>query len=89
MVKMKLRSSVVKDLQNVERMLRRRLILGCRDIFDDWTIGKRLESPLAGLRSHRVDEYRIIYRVQASSEIDIIAIGHRGDIYERIEQRKK
>lgn len=89
MVKMKLRPSAENDLQRLDRTLRRRLILGCRDVFDDWTIGKRLGSPLHGLRSHRIDEYRIIYRIHASSEVDIIAIGHRNEIYERMEKRKK
>lgn len=86
---MKLRPSAEKDLQCLDRILRRTLILGCRDIFDDWTIGKRLASPLHGLRSHRIDDYRIVYRVQASSEVDIIAIGHRNEIYERLEKKKK
>ncbi len=89
MVKMKLRLSVEKDVQHLDRMIRRRLILGCREVFDDWTVGKRLATPLQGLRSHRVEDYRIIYSVQASSEVDIIAIGHCSDIYERMEKRKK
>jgi len=89
MVKMRLRSSAERDLQRLDRELRRRLILGCRDVFDDWTIGKRLSSPLQGLRSHRIGEYRIIYRIRASSEIDLIALGHRKDIYERMEKRKR
>jgi mRNA-degrading endonuclease RelE of RelBE toxin-antitoxin system len=83
---MRLRESVQRDLRRLDRILRRQLILGCHDVFDDWTIGKRLESPLHGLRSHRVGNYRIIYRVHASSEVDIIAIGHRSDIYERLMQ---
>ncbi|MBI1812270.1 type II toxin-antitoxin system RelE/ParE family toxin [Candidatus Peregrinibacteria bacterium] len=86
---MKLRPSVENDLRRLDRMLRRKLILGCRDVFDDWTIGKRLGTPLHGLRSHRVNEYRIIYKIHASSEIDIIATGHRNEIYERMEERKK
>lgn len=89
MVKMKLRPSVEADLKRLDPMLRRKLILGCRDVFDDWTIGKRLGSPLSELRSHRVDEHRIIYRIQKSSEVDIIAIGHRSEIYERMEKGKK
>lgn len=88
MVKLNLRPSVEKDLGRLDRLLRRKLILACRDVFDDWTIGKQLRNPLHGLRSHRVDEYRIIYRVRASSEVDIVAIGHRKDIYERMTRRK-
>ncbi|MEK7218520.1 MAG: type II toxin-antitoxin system RelE/ParE family toxin [Patescibacteria group bacterium] len=88
MVKLRLRASVESDLKRWDRTVRRRLILGCQEVFDDWTIGKRLSSPLQGLRAHRVGEYRILYRVRASSDVDIIAIGHRSDIYERMEKRK-
>lgn len=89
MVKIILRSTAKNDLKLLGRALRRSLLLACREIFDDWTIGKQLDSPLRGLRSHRMDQYRIIYRIHASSEIDIIAIGHRSEIYERMEKRKK
>jgi mRNA-degrading endonuclease RelE of RelBE toxin-antitoxin system len=84
MVRIKLRPSVEKDLERLDRTLRRKLIIACRDIFDDWTIGKLLGNSLRGLRSHRMDDYRIIYHVYGSSEIDIVAIGHRKDIYERL-----
>lgn len=87
MVKIKLRPSVENDLKRLHPALRRKLIIGCRDVLDDWTIGKQLESPLQGLRSHRIDDYRILYKVQRSSTIDIIAIGHRKDIYERVAKR--
>lgn len=88
MVRMKLRPSAENDLKQLDPIVRRKLILGCRDVFDDWTIGKHLGRKLHGLRSHRIDEYRIIYRVQSSSEVDIIAIGHRRDIYERMKKRR-
>lgn len=86
---MTLRPSVERDLKSLDRLLRRRMILGCRDIFDDWTIGKGLSGSLRGLRSHRVDDYRIVYKVKASNEVDFVDIGHRSEIYDRLEKRQK
>ena len=77
MVKIVLRSSAKQDLKRMGRDLRRMLLHACMDVCDDWTIGKQLKSPLQKFRSHRVGEYRILYRVQTGSEVDIIAIGHR------------
>ena len=88
MVKMVFRSSAVKDLDRINRSFRRGLLQGCRDVFDDWTIGKRLSGKLAGLRSHRIGEYCILYRVQQSTRVEIVAIGHREEIYERAERGK-
>ena len=86
MVKMAFRSSAVTDLNRIDRSLRKGLLQGCRDIFDDWTIGKRLSGKLAGLRAHRISDYRILYKVQASVRVEIVAIGHREEIYDRMEK---
>ena len=88
MVKMSFRSSAVNDLDRIDRSLRRGLLQGCRDVFDDWTIGKRLSGKLAGLRSHRIGDHRILYRVQESARVEIVAVGHREEIYERAERGK-
>lgn len=89
MVRMKLRSSVERDLERLDYIIRRQLILGCKELCDDWTIGKILSGPLKGLRAHRVGTYRILYRVRASSEVDIVTIGHRREIYERVGKQKR
>ena len=73
-----------QDLKRFSHALRKTLLLECRDIFDDWGIGKVLTGPLEGYRMHRVGVYRIIYIVKESSHIEIVAIGHRKDIYERM-----
>ncbi|MBI5794634.1 type II toxin-antitoxin system RelE/ParE family toxin [Candidatus Uhrbacteria bacterium] len=82
MVKMAFRSSAERDLARLARPLRRTILGACRDIFDDWAIGKSLTGPLAGYRMYRMGVYRIIYAVRGSSSIEIVAIGHRKDIYE-------
>lgn len=83
MVKMAFRSSAERDLARIARPLRRTILAACRDVFDDWAIGKPLTGPLSGYRMHRVGVYRILYAVHESSSIEIVAIGHRKDIYER------
>lgn len=88
MVKMAFRSSAERDLARLSRPLRRTILSACREVFDDWAIGKPLLEPLSGYRMHRVGVYRIIYAVRESSSIEIVAIGHRKDIYERATKRK-
>ena len=41
-----------------------------------------LKESLAGLRSLRLGRLRIIYRVCASAEIEIVAVGPRASIYQ-------
>lgn len=88
MVKMAFRSSAERDLAKIARPLRRTILAACRDVFDDWAIGKPLTGPLSGYRMHRVGVYRILYVVRESSSIAIVAIGHRKDIYERVTKGK-
>jgi len=84
MVKMAFRQTAQKELDKLPHALRKILLLGCREIFDDWTIGKPLIVPLSGFRVHRVGVYRIIYEVKKSSQVEIVAVGHRRDIYKRV-----
>lgn len=84
MVKITFWNVAEKDLKKFPHSLRRILLLGCREIFDDWGIGKVLTGSLSHYRVHRVGVYRIIYCVKESSHIEIVAIGHRKDIYERV-----
>lgn len=88
MVKMAFRLSAQKDLAKLPRHLRRTILTACREIFDDWAIGKLLTGPLSGYRMHRMGLYRIIYAVRESSHVEIVAIGHRKDIYARAEKRR-
>jgi mRNA-degrading endonuclease RelE of RelBE toxin-antitoxin system len=83
MVKIKFRSSADRDLERLASPLREIILTACQDIFDDWAIGKPLSGHLSRYRAHRSGVYRIIYKVTNSSSIEIVAIGHRKDIYER------
>ena len=44
--------------------------------------GKTLKDELAGLRSFRVSQFRIIYRISRRKHIEIVAVGPRERIYE-------
>lgn len=87
MVKIAFRSFAKQDLARLVRPLRRAILMACREVFDDWAIGKSLTGALSRYRMHRVGVYRIIYSVKESSQVEIVAIGHRKDIYKRVTQR--
>lgn len=47
--------------------------------------GKPLSHELAGLRSLRTSDYRIIYRAQGSKLVVlVVAVGHRREVYKRL-----
>lgn len=47
--------------------------------------GKPLSHELAGLRSLRTSDYRIIYRVKGGELVVlVVAIGHRREVYKRL-----
>jgi mRNA-degrading endonuclease RelE of RelBE toxin-antitoxin system len=84
MVKMVLQSDAKCDLARLSKDVRRTILAACQDIHDDWGIGKTLSGKLTGFRVHRSGVYRIIYEVKESSRIEIVAIGHRKDVYEKL-----
>ena len=49
--------------------------------------GKPLSYELAGLRSFRTTDYRIIYRIKEERlKIIVISVGHRKEIYKRLKE---
>ena len=47
--------------------------------------GKPLTHDLAGLRSLRASDYRIIYRIRGGELLVLVlAVGHRRDVYKRL-----
>lgn len=44
--------------------------------------GHALRGRLTGLRSYRVGAYRIIYELRDTSTVRVVAIRHRGQVYE-------
>lgn len=51
-------------------------------LVDDPHCGKMLREELAGLRSLRVKNMRIVYRVSSKGVIEVVALGPRKTIYE-------
>jgi len=48
--------------------------------------GKQLQQNLKGLWSHRVGDWRVIFRLEGQ-EIRIVHIGHRRDVYRHLASR--
>jgi mRNA-degrading endonuclease RelE of RelBE toxin-antitoxin system len=59
-----------------------RLVAECEKDEEAPYRAKELSDELAGLRSYRVARSRVIYRI-VGSIVQIVALGPRGDIYER------
>ena len=83
MVKVIIHEDARLGLAALPRALRRSILSACHELLDDWGIGKPLTGHLHGYRVHRVGVYRIIYAMKQGSRVEIVAIGHRKDIYER------
>lgn len=62
---------------------KRRVKIALQCIAENPYLAKELKEELAGLRSQRIGRARIIFRIKGSV-VEIIAIGPRRDIYERV-----
>ena len=81
-------AALIRGLHSeLKRKVREALVL----IVENPALGKPLKRELEGLRSFRVNRFRIIYNLAANREVQIIAIGPRDRIYEetaRMERRE-
>lgn len=65
--------------------LKSQIRAGLEAIQEDPHLGKPLKEELRGLWSYRVNRYRIVYRIlHHSIEVQVIDLGPRAVIYERI-----
>jgi mRNA-degrading endonuclease RelE of RelBE toxin-antitoxin system len=67
--------------------LKRKVRAALDVIRDDPAAGKELHDDLDGLRSFRVGNFRIVYRVAAERVIELVALGARRTIYEETRRR--
>ena len=77
--------NISDDLSKISHDIRRRILKAIQNkvlIFPD-KYGKPLRKPLAGYWKLRVGDFRIVYKI-TKSEIWILAIMHRKEIYEYI-----
>jgi mRNA interferase RelE/StbE len=84
--KVRLRESARRDLERLDRGAQRRIIrfLGERITSSEnpKRLGKALVGKYAGLRRYRVGDYRIICLItEADLLVEVVALGHRKDVY--------
>ncbi|MFT5208251.1 MAG: mRNA interferase RelE/StbE [Candidatus Omnitrophota bacterium] len=81
---------VFKVIQVLSPTLKKQIRAALDSIEEDPYQGKALKDKLKGLFSFRVSRYRIIYKVIRNKvQIQIIDIGHRANIYQRITSKPK
>ena len=69
-------------IRTMHPSLKRKVKSSLKMILSDPYLGKALMEELEGLRSFRVSSFRIIYRIKNPEQIELVAIGPRGRIYE-------
>lgn len=63
--------------------IKRRIREGIQTLLENPLSGHELRFDLSGFRSHRVKNYRIIYRLNdPESFLEILFVGQRRDVYE-------
>jgi mRNA interferase RelE/StbE len=73
-----------KELRSLDKPIQKRIFEYLRDrvSINPLSFGKELVGNKAGLRSYRVESYRIICQIQDEKlTILVVAVGHRKDIY--------
>ena len=80
---------IPKDLSKLSKTYKNRIkkYIENKLIKDPIFFGKPLQHSLSGIRSARVDDFRIVYKIERKS-IFILSIDHRKNIYTNIKNRK-
>ncbi len=74
--------NALKSLNRIPERERRRIIASLQGIKKDPFDGKALEGELKGIRSWRVGEYRILYKIlKQELLVLVIKIGNRQGVY--------
>jgi mRNA interferase RelE/StbE len=81
MYKLRVPEHLVGFIRGLHPGIRKKIKGALKSIATEPNAGKPLKDELEGLRSFRVSRFRIIYRIAARKEIQIIAIGTRERIY--------
>jgi mRNA interferase RelE/StbE len=75
-------SDLADLIRSLHPKLKRKLRAALEQIAAEPRLGKPLKEELEGLRSLRLGRFRIIYRLGAGRDIDVVAFGPRERIYE-------
>ncbi len=86
MYELRMLESAVRDLQNLDAQIARRILARLRWLAEnfDHLRPEALAGDLAGLFKLRVGDYRVIYEVLSEDRVLVVhMIGHRRDVYRR------
>jgi len=76
-----------KTIDRLDASLKKLIRSAVESLASEPEKGKPLSHELAGLRSLRTSDYRIIYRLRSGELIVlIIAVGHRREVYKRLSE---
>ena len=81
-IKLKVPVEIVAIIRGCHPQLKRKIRAGLQYIVTEPESGKSLKDDIEGLKSYRINRFRIIYRIFSKKTIDIVAVGPRKTIYE-------
>ena len=79
---------IPKDIESLPQNIKDRIKRSITErlLMDPIYYGDPLRRSLKGYRKLRVGDYRVIYKIE-SDKIIILKIGHRKDVYSKVQQR--
>jgi len=76
-----------KNVEKLDASIRKLIRKAVESLAVNPERGKPLSHELAGLRSLRTSDYRVIYRIRGGELlIIVVAIGHRREIYQQLNE---
>jgi len=80
--RLRIPDDVAALIRGLHPSLKKKVRAGLEAILDAPENGKPLKDELAGLRSYRLGNLRIVYRLAKGRVIELVAVGPRRHIYE-------
>ena len=80
--KLRVPNDVVAFIRGLHPLLKKRVKYVLKKIANDPYSGKALKDELSVMRSFRIKNFRIIYKIPSETQVDIVAIDPRKSIYE-------
>ncbi len=80
--KLRVSDDMATLIRGMHPHLKRKVRGSLQTILSNPHSGKALKNDLSGLRSFRVSQFRIIYKISKKQQIEIVTIGPRDRIYE-------
>lgn len=80
--RLRIPDDVAALIRGLHPSIKKKVRAGLEAILDAPESGKALKDELAGLRSYRLGNLRIVYRLAKGRVIELVAVGPRPRIYE-------